>query len=130
MSAPYPFEVMDGSRSISAPATTHELPPQSNGKALRLVAADVFLDHPVRVDGGSEGRFEYSPPSLGKIDIRAARGDCRIVVGKRDLGFGPFPPVPAVAGDYQVSLACPDGQNPVFQTTVTQGFTARVVFKN
>ena len=75
-------------------------------------------------------RFEYSPPSLGKIDIRAARGDCRIVVGKRDLGFGPFPPVPAVAGDYQVSLACPDGQNPVIQTTVTQGFTARVVFKN
>lgn len=130
LSAPYPFEVRDGSRSISAPATTHELPPQPNGKALRLVAADVFLDHPVRVDGGSDRRFEYSPPSLGKIDIRAARGDCRIMVGKRDLGFGPFPPVAAVAGDYQVSLACPDGQNPVFQTTVTQGFTARVVFKN
>ena len=130
LSAPYPFEVMDGGRSISAPATSHELPPQPNGKTLRLVAADVFLDHPVRVDGGSDGRFEYSPPSLGKIDIRAARGDCRIMVGKRDLGFGPFPPVPAVAGDYQVSLACPDGQNPVIQTTVTQGFTARVVFKN
>jgi len=130
LSAPYPFEVMDGSRSISAAATSHELPPQPNGKALRLVAPEVFLDHPVRVDGGGEGRFEYSPPSLGKIDIRAARGDCRILVGKRDLGFGPFPPVPAVAGDYQVSLACPDGQNPVIQTTVTQGFTARVVFKN
>ena len=129
-SAPYPFEVMDGSRSISASARSHELPPQPNGKTLRLVAPDVFLDHPVRVAGGGDGRFEYSPPSLGRIDIRAARGDCRIMVGKRDLGFGPFPPVPAVAGDYQVSLACPDGQNPVFQTTVTQGFTARVVFKN
>lgn len=129
LSAPYPFEVMDGSRSISAPATTHELPPQPNGKTLRLVAADVFLDHLVKVDGGDEKRFEYSPPPLGKIDIRAARGDCKIMVGKRDLGFGPFPPVDAVAGDYQVSLACPDGQNPVYQTTVTQGRTARVVFQ-
>lgn len=129
LSAAYPFEVMDGSRSISAAATTHELPPQPNGKTLRLVAPDVFLDHPIKVDGGTEGRFEYSPPSIGRIDIRAARGECRIFVGKRDLGFGPFPPVTAVAGDYQVSLACPDGQNPVMQTTVTQGFTARVVIK-
>jgi serine/threonine-protein kinase len=129
LSAAYPFEVLDGSRSISAAATTHELPPQPNGKTLRLVAPDVFLDHPVRVDGGAEKRFEYSPPSLGRIDIRAARGDCRIIVGKRDLGFGPFPPVAAVAGNYQVSLACPDGQNPVIQTTVTQGFTARVLIK-
>lgn len=129
LSAPDPFEVRDGSRSISAAATTHELPPQPNGKTLRLVAPDVFLDQPIRVDGGEEKRFEYSPPGLGKIDIRAARGDCKIIVGKRDLGFGPFPPVNAVAGDHQVSLVCPDGQNPVYQTTVSQGRTARVVFQ-
>ena len=129
LSAPYPFEVMDGSRAISAASTSHELPPQPDGKTLRLVAPDVFLDQPVKVDGGEDKRFEYSPPSLGKIDIRAARGDCRILVGKRDLGFGPFPPVAAVAGNYQVSLACPDGQNPVVLTTVTQGFTARVLIK-
>lgn len=120
---------MDGSRAISAASTSHELPPQPDGKTLRLVAPDVFLDQPVKVDGGEDKRFEYSPPSLGKIDIRAARGDCRILVGKRDLGFGPFPPVAAVAGNYQVSLACPDGQNPVVLTTVTQGFTARVLIK-
>lgn len=129
LSAPYPFEVMDGNRTISAAATTHELPPQPSGKMLRLYAPDVFLDRAVRVDGGEEKRFEYSLPGLGKIDIRAARGDCKIMVGKRDLGFGPFPPVNAVAGDHQVSLACPDGQNPVYQTTVTQGRTARVVFQ-
>ena len=72
--------------------------------------------------------MEWSPPGLGRLDIRAARGDCKIMVGKRDLGYGPLQPVPAVAGDYQVSLACPDGQNPVMQTTVTQGFPARVLF--
>lgn len=129
LSAPYAFEVLDGNRSISATAATHELPPQSNGKMLRLVAPDVFLDHQVKVDGGSDRRFDYSPPGLGRLDIRAARGDCKIMVGKRDLGYGPLDPVPAVAGNYQVSLDCPDGQNPVNRVTVTQGFTARVLFR-
>jgi len=128
LSAAYPFEVMDGPRVISPAATTHELPPQPTGKTLRLVAASVFLDLPVRVDGGSEGRFEFSPPGKGRIEIRAARGECKVMIGKVDLGYGPWKPVDAVAGNYQVNLVCPDGQNPVHQTTVTQGFTARVLF--
>ncbi len=128
LSASYEFEVFDGGRSISAAATSHELPPQPNGKTLRLVAPAVFLDYAVKVDGGAERRFEYSPPALGKLDIRAARQDCKVMLGKRDLGYLPLDPIPAVAGDYQVTLACPDGQNPVRQATVTQGFTARVLF--
>lgn len=127
--APYAFEVIDGTRTISAAATSHELPALPNGRAIRLVAPDVFLDQLVKIDGGEDRQFEYSPPGLGKIEIRAVRGDCRILVGKRDLGFLPFPPVTVVAGDYEVSLACPDGQNPTYKQTVTQGRTARVVFQ-
>jgi serine/threonine-protein kinase len=129
MTAAYPFEVRDGSRVISAAATSHDLPPQQNGKTLRVVSESVFLDLPVKVDGGSEQRFEYSPPGKGRIDIRAARGDCRATIGKIDLGFGPWKPVEAVAGNYQVNLVCPDGQNPVMHTTVTQGLMAQVRFK-
>ena len=129
LSAPYAFEVIDGTRTISAAATSHELPALPNGRAIRLVAPDVFLDHLVKIDGGEGRRFEYSPPGLGKIEIRAVRGDCRIMVGKRDLGFLPFPPVTVVAGDYEVSLACPDGQNPMYKQTVTPGRTARVEFQ-
>jgi hypothetical protein len=129
MSAAYPFEVRDGARVISPAATSHELPPQPNGKTLRVVAADVFLDQPVKIDGGGEQKFEYSPPGLGRISLRAQRGDCKATIGKSDLGYGPWPkPIPVAAGDYQITLVCPDGQNPVRQTTVTQGLQANVFF--
>lgn len=128
MSAPYEFEVFDGTRSISPSSKTHELPPQPHGKTLRVVAPDKFLDQQVRVDGGADRKFEYSPPGLGRLDIRSGRGDCKIMVGKKDLGYGPLPPFDIVAGDYQVSLACPDGQNPQIPTTVLQGRPARAYF--
>lgn len=102
---------------------------QVNGKALRLVAPDVFLDHPFKVDGGAENRFEYTAPGLGRIEIRAVRGDCKAMIGKKDLGFGPWRDIPAAAGDYRVDLICPDGQNPFNNITVTQGRPARVNFQ-
>ena len=128
-SAAYPFEVRDGSRVLSAAATTHELSGQANGRMLRLVAADVFLDVPVKVDGGEDNRFEYSPPGLGRISIRAARGDCKAMIGKRDLGFGPWAPIAAAPGEHRIELVCPDGLNPFQMTTVTQGRTAEVRIK-
>jgi hypothetical protein len=58
------------------------------------------------------------------------RGDCRAMIGKNDLGVGPWPkPIPAAAGDYQVNLVCPDGQNPAMRASVTQGLQANVFFK-
>jgi serine/threonine-protein kinase len=130
LSAAYDFEVMEGSRVISPAANSHELPPQAVGKTLRAVAPQVFLDHTFKVGEGTDGRFEYSPPGLGRIQVRAAREDCKAMIGKRDLGYGPWPqPFPAAAGSYQVSLVCPDGQNPAVQTTVTAGFPAQVFFK-
>jgi len=128
MSGPYKFEVFDGSRSISPSGMTHELPPQPVGKMLRVVAQDVFLERSVRVESGTDNIFEYTAPALGSLDIRAARQDCKIMIGKRDLGYPPLPPVPVAAGDYQVSLSCPDGQNPVLQATVNPGRPARVPF--
>src|SRR5688572_25796658 len=129
LSAAYPFEVRDGARVISSAATVHELAAQSNGRTLRLVAPDVMLDHPVKIDGSENNRFEYSPPGLGRINIRAARGDCKAMIGKRDLGYGPWQPLQVAAGDYRIELACPDGLNPFQQTTVTQGRTSEVRIK-
>jgi hypothetical protein len=129
MSGPYSFEVFDGARSISAPSKAHDLPSLPIGKMLRVVAEDVFLDRAVKVDAGTDNSFEYNAPGLGKLDIRAARQDCKIMVGKHDFGYPPLAPVPVVAGDYQVTLACPDGQNPVLPATVTSGRAASVRFQ-
>ena len=130
ISGGYEFEVWDGSRVISAAARSHTLPPQVNGKTLRLVAPDVFLDHAFKVDGSADNPFDYTAPGLGRIQLRAARGDCKAMIGKRDLGEGPWPkPIPAAAGTYQISLVCPDGQNPVQQAVVTQGLPVNVLFR-
>jgi serine/threonine protein kinase len=126
LSAAYPFEVRDGSRVVSAAARNHEIPAQSNGRTLRLVAPEVLLDHPMKIDGSADNRFEYSPPGLGRINIRAARGDCKATIGKRDLGYAPWAPMQVAAGDYRVELICPDGLNPFQQVTVVQGRTAEV----
>jgi len=127
MSGPYAFEVFDGARSISGPSESHNLS-QPNGKNLRVVAAPYFLDRQVRVDGGPDRHFEWAPPALGRLEIRSARENCRILVGKRDLGYPPFAALPVVAGDYVVSLACPDGQNPTQGATVIPGREAQVRF--
>ncbi|HEX6163092.1 MAG TPA: serine/threonine-protein kinase [Vicinamibacterales bacterium] len=130
ISGGYDFEVWDGSRVISPAARSHTLPPQVNGKTLRLVAPDVFLDHAFKVDGSADNPFDYTAPGLGRIQLRAARGDCKAMIGKKDLGEGPWPkPIPAAAGTYQISLVCPDGQNPVQQATVTQGLPVNVLFR-
>jgi len=129
LSGSYPFEVWDGSRLLSAAARSHQLPLQVNGKAIRLVAPDVFLEQQVRVDGGDDQRFEYSAPALGRIEIRATRGECKAMIGKSDVGYGPWPPRNAVVGEHRVTLVCPDNQNPVQHVTVTQGRPARAEFK-
>ena len=129
ISGTYPFEVWDGSRLLSSAARAHQLPLQSNGKTLRLVASDVFLEQQIRVDGGDDRRFEHSAPALGRIEIRATRGECKAMIGKSDVGYGPWPPRNAVVGEHRVTLVCPDHQNPVQHVTVTQGRPARAEFK-
>jgi serine/threonine-protein kinase len=126
MSAAYPFEVRDGSRLVSPAAMSHQLAGQSNGRSLRLVAPELLLDHPVKIAGGDDNRFEYSPPGVGRINLRAARQDCRAMIGKRDLGYAPWSPIQVVAGEYRIELICPDGLNPFQQITVVQGRTAEV----
>ena len=126
----YDFEVWAGSQMISAAARSHELPPQVNGRTLRLVALDVFLEHSFTVDGSTDNRFEYATPGLGRIQLRAFNDACRAMIGKTDLGEGPWPkPIFAAAGSYQITMVCPDGQNPTQQTTVNQGLSANVLFR-
>ena len=127
----YDFEVWDGMRTMISPAArSHQLPLQVNGKTLRLVAPDVFLDHSFKVDGSEDNRFEYAAPGIGRIQLRAYRDDCKAMIGKKDLGEGPWPkPYTVVVGVHQITLVCPDGLNPIQQQTVTQGLTANVFFK-
>ena len=68
----YPFEVLDGSRPVSAAATSHELK-QPAGKTLQVRAPQYFLNQSVRVGGSVNQPFEFAVPGLGTLDVRSVR---------------------------------------------------------
>jgi hypothetical protein len=100
----YPFEVFDGARSISAPATSHDLK-QPAGKSLQIRAPQYFLSQTVRVEGSATQPFEYSAPGLGRLDVRSPQETCDVVIAGRKLGNPPLVQEVA-AGSYKVDLVC------------------------
>jgi len=100
----YPFEVLDGRKSVSAEATSHELK-QPAGKSLQLVAPRYFLNQAVKVDGSSPS-FEFSVPGLGGLDVRSAQETCDVMIGDRSLGNPPLLVNEIAAGAYKVDLSC------------------------
>ncbi len=122
--APYPFEVLDGSRLIVR--RRHDRTNCRRSRTARrsaLVAAEVFLDH-----AGQGGRRRR--PAI-RVHARRASAASRFAPraasarrwsASSDLGYGPWPtvrtPWPA---SYRVTLVCPDGQNPACSTTGDPG---------
>jgi hypothetical protein len=101
----YPFEVMDGSRSISAAATSHELK-QPAGKTLVLRAPQYFLNQSVRIEGSVNQPFEFAVPGLGSLDVRSVQETCDVAIGSRMLGNPPLVVKEIAAGSYKVDLVC------------------------
>jgi serine/threonine-protein kinase len=104
----YPVEVMSGSQSLSAAATTHQLTVPA-GSRLRVVARDMMLDSVINVTGKP---VQYSTPALGRLTILTTYETCNVKVGDRTLGFPPITRMPIAAGQYRVDIVCPTGTNP------------------
>ncbi len=105
----YPFEVLEGSRVVSAAATRHSLA-LPGPTTLRLRASEYLLDMPLRADSAS-GRVSYTVPEAGRLTIRTPLETCKVVVGGRDLGFPPITDHKLAAGTYRVDLRCPEDAN-------------------
>jgi serine/threonine-protein kinase len=101
----YPFEVFDGSRSISGTATSHELK-QPVGKTLRVSAPKYFLNQSIRVEGSANQPFEFAVPGLGKMDVRSVQETCDVMIGSQKLGNPPLLIEEIAAGQYKVDLSC------------------------
>jgi serine/threonine protein kinase len=101
----YPFEVFDGTKSISPAATNHELK-QPAGKALRVSAPQYFLNQTIRVDGSANQPFEWATPGLGSMDVRSVQETCEVVIAGRKLGNPPLSIKEIAAGQYKVDLVC------------------------
>jgi serine/threonine-protein kinase len=101
----YPFEVFDGSRAISAAATSHDLK-EPVGRTLRVSAPKYFLNQSVRVEGSPNQPFEFAVPGLGSMDVRSVQETCDVMIGSQKLGNPPLLIAEIAAGQYKVDLSC------------------------
>ncbi len=119
VSGSYPFEVLDGSRVISAASTHHEFS-VPGPRVLRLRAADYMLDAPLRAESAS-GRVSYAVPEPGRLTIRTPLETCQVSINNREVGFPPIADQKLAAGNYRVQLSCPDGSERKVSVTIAPG---------
>ncbi len=100
----YAFEVLDGSRSISPAAPSHDLK-QPVGKTLRVSAPKYFLNQTVRVEGSANQPFEFNVPGLGSMDVRSVQETCDVMIGSQKLGNPPLLVSEIAAGQHKVDLS-------------------------
>ena len=105
MAGGYPFEILDGSKVISAANQTHELKAAA-GRTLVVAAPKYFLRQSVRVEGTPSQGFEWAAPGLGKLDVRSSQETCDVVIGDRKLGNPPLVIPEIAAGQYRVDISC------------------------
>jgi serine/threonine-protein kinase len=105
----YAFELLDGSRVISASSQSHDLE-VSGLRSLRLRADRYFLNQTVRVNLSEGGIVGVSPPPLGSITIAGAgpMAECRALIDDRlvDGGALPVSNRAIASGVHRVRLSC------------------------
>jgi eukaryotic-like serine/threonine-protein kinase len=124
----YPFEVLDGTKSISAAAASHELK-QPPGKTLQLRAPQYFLSQTVRVEGSVNQPFEFAVPGLGSLDVRSVQETCDVAIANKKLGNPPLVVKEIAAGSYKVDLVCGSDVVKSAYATVTAGKTSVAAIK-
>jgi serine/threonine protein kinase len=123
MTGEYPFEVLDGSRVLSASSASHSFTVKGKPR-LRIRNPDYFLDQPVQVDGAKS--FAWTAPSLGKL-FMTVPPLCTVAIAGRNLGEPPIQETMA-AGTYTAEVTC-DGQTKRQTFSIVAGETSRVSVK-
>jgi hypothetical protein len=127
VSAPYPFEIVQGSQVVSEMAAQHELAAQPGA---RLVARnkEMLLSVPINVDT-QRARQDVTLPDAGLLNVFATNETCTIVIDGQDLGNPPIPRKPVGSGKHTVVLKCPDGKQESRSITVAAGRPLDVAFR-
>jgi eukaryotic-like serine/threonine-protein kinase len=120
----YPFEIWDGNNRISQRSARHEISVEQP-KTLRLVAPEVLLNAPLRIERTGTGRVSASAPDLGKLSLLTTFETCKVMIGGRDFGYPPLSEQPLAPGTYEVVLKCPTGEGKNARVTIESGQTRR-----
>jgi hypothetical protein len=127
VSAPFPFELVQGSKVLSATAATHEVTLQPGSAAITARNKELLLNAPVNVDF-QRPRMEVNLPALGSLTVYSSGETCSVLVDGQDLGFPPIVKKPAAAGSHTVAIKCPDGKTDSRRQAVAAGQAATVTF--
>jgi serine/threonine protein kinase len=123
MTGEYPFEVLDGTRVLSASSTSHSFTVKGRPR-LRVRNPDHFLDQPVQTDGSRA--FEWTAPGLGKL-FMTVPPLCSVAIAGRTFGDSPIQETMA-AGTYAAEVTC-DGQTKRQTFSIAAGQTSTVRVK-
>lgn len=127
-SGSFPFEVIDGARTISAASDQHSVT-VVDGRQLRLRAGAVFLDQRVTVRAGRDGAMRVAVPGLGSISVRAVVEDCAMIIDGVRTDPPPVHQKAIVAGDHVIELSCADGAPRRQRIHVREGANTPVLFR-
>jgi hypothetical protein len=124
--------VVSGRTVISRAATSHRFTLRGE-QTVRVRAPQYYLDRAVTIPAGKPA-VTLVVPALGRLSVRVSPvlERCRVLVGGREFGTPPYPPVPyqaIVAGAHRVQLVCPDGATREETVTVEAARDRAAIFR-
>jgi hypothetical protein len=122
----FPFELVQGSKVISAAAMRHELTVQPSG-SVTARSKEMLLSMPLGVNF-ERAKADVTVPAPGVLAIFAAVETCNVSVDGDDLGFPPIPRKAIASGSHTVTLKCPDGKGETRKVTVAPGEKVTATF--
>jgi serine/threonine protein kinase len=128
VSGPFPFELVQGAKTVSAAATQHQITVQPNSGTVIARNPELFLNSPLSFDS-DRPQASVTIPAPGTLAVFATMETCSVILDGQDIGFPPIPRKPVAAGAHTVAIKCPEGKGDSSQrVTVASGAQARVTF--
>jgi hypothetical protein len=117
--APFAFELVQGSRVISAAATEHDLVVQP-GAPVVARNTDLVLNAALGIDF-QKSQAEITLRAPGTLSVSSSVETCKVIVDDQDLGPQPIINKRIAEGSHTVQIKCPDGREDSKKVTVVSG---------
>jgi hypothetical protein len=129
VSAPYAFELVQGSTVISESATSHAVTVNPGGANVVARNPALLLTQRISINfrRPSQSTELGATGTLTVLTVPALE-QCKVLADGRDLGYPPITNLEAAPGSLTIVLQCPDGSEPRQTATVASGENARVTF--
>lgn len=103
----YPFQIVQGSRIVSASKEAHDIVVQPGQAGFRVVSPDVFLN--ANIDDEIRRGRAVQVPELGTVFVfSTVERDCSVSIDGRNLGDPPVQNQSIAAGTHSFSVRCED----------------------